>query len=96
MSQLLRSGASLQPKQLLQRSDVRHHVSKLLYANEWAKSIEESHPMSEARTVTLAKHWEDVAKIKQALHGVHDKLLPVLHNKQTYNEVMSGTQTAWF
>lgn len=75
---------------------MRHHLSKLLYANEWATSIEESHPVSEARSVTLAKHWEDVNKIKQALQGVQNKLLPVMQSRQQYDEVMAGARTAWF
>ena len=75
---------------------MRHHLSKLLYADEWAKSIEESHPVSEARNVTLTKHWEDVGKIKKALRDVQHKLLPIMKSRQLYNEVMGSTQTAWF
>lgn len=85
-----------QVRQLLLRPDVRHHLSKLLYADEWATSIEESHPISEARSVTLAKHWEDVSKIKQALQSVQDKLLPVMQSRQLYDEVMAGAHAAWF
>ena len=75
---------------------MRHHLSKLLYADEWATSIEESHPVSEARSVTLAKHWEDVSKIKEALQSVQNTLLQVLQNRQLYHEVMAGAKTAWF
>ena len=84
------------PKQLLQRPDIRQHLSKLLYAKEWAKSIAQSHPVSEARTVTLAKHWEDVDKIQQALGDVQQDLLPLLQNRQKYNKLMGGTHTSWF
>lgn len=85
-----------QVRQLLLRPDVRHHLSKLLYADDWATSIEESHPVSEARNVTLAKHWEDVSNLKQALQSVQDRLLPVMRNRQLYDEVMAGAHAAWF
>ena len=75
---------------------MRQHLSKLLYADEWATSIEESHPVSKARSVTLAKHWEDVDKIKEALQTVQKKLLPVMQSRQLYDEVIAGAQTAWF
>ena len=78
------------------RPDVRHHLSKLLYAEEWAKSIEESHPVSEARAVTLAKHWEDVGKIKKVLHHVQNELLPMMQSRKRYSEVMGNIHTAWF
>ena len=83
-------------RQLLLRPDVRHHLSKLLYADEWAKSIKESHPVSEALSVTLAKHWEDVSKIRDALQSVQTKLLPIMQDRQLYDKVMAGTATAWF
>ena len=83
-------------RNLLLRPDVRHHLSKLLYAAEWAKSIEESHLVSEARSVTLAKHWEDVDKIREALHNVQNKLLPIMQSRRLYDSVMAGTKTAWF
>ena len=85
-----------QAKQLLTRPDVRHHLSKLLYADEWANSIQESHPKSEAREVTLAKHWEDVAKLKAVLENVQNKLLPLMQNRQLYNEVMGHAHASWF
>ncbi len=85
-----------QAKQLVLRPDVRHHLSKLLYAEEWARSIEESHPVTEARDLTLAKHWEDVRKIQQVLHNVQNELMPMLQSRQRYNKVMGPTHTAWF
>lgn len=85
-----------QAKQLLSRPDVRHHLSKLLYADEWAESIQESHPESEAREVTLAKHWEDVAKLKAVLENVQNKLLPLMQNRQLYNDVMGNAHGSWF
>ena len=75
---------------------MRHHLSKLLYATDWAASIEESHPVSEAREVTLAKHWEDVAKLKSVLHSVQNKLLPVMQDRQLYDQVMGRAHAAWF
>ena len=95
---LLRSGhdSLQQASQLLVRPDVRHHLSKLLYAEEWAKSIQESHPVSEARSATVANHWNDVSKIKEALQNVQNKLLPVMQNRKLYDEVMGGKPTAWF
>ena len=85
-----------QARQLLLRPDVRHHLSKLLYADEWAASIEESHPVSEARSVTLANHWDDVKKIKEALQSVQNKVLPIMQSRKLYDEVMAGARTAWF
>lgn len=85
-----------QATQLLRRPDVRHHLSKLLYANEWAQSIQESHPVSEARSATLAKHWDDVKKIKEALLNVQNKLLPIMQSRRLYDEVTAGGQSTWF
>lgn len=84
-----------QAAQLLLRPDVRHHLSKILYAEDWARSIDESHPVSEARSVTLAKHWEDVAKLKSVLHVVHSKLLPVMQDRTKYAKLV-GESYAWF
>ncbi|KAL3160469.1 hypothetical protein ABBQ32_010786 [Trebouxia sp. C0010 RCD-2024] len=98
LGHILQSGhdSLQQASQLLLRPDVRHHLSKLIYAEEWAKSIQESHPVSEARSATLAKHWNDVNKIKEALHNVQNILLPVMQNRKQYDEVMAGKRTAWF
>lgn len=85
-----------QAQQLLSRPDVRHHLSKLLYADEWAKSIAESHPVSEAREVTLEKHWDDVAKLKAVLGNVQYKLLPIMQDRLLYNQTMGNAYAAWF
>lgn len=44
----------------LLRAGVREHLCKLVYADEWARSVEESHDDSEARRQALDTHWQEV------------------------------------
>lgn len=46
---------------------VRQHVLKLAYADEWRRSLVESHPPGAALDAVLAKHVAEVATIRQAL-----------------------------
>eukprot|EP00899_Mesostigma_viride_P010657 jgi/Mesvir1/19593/Mv26413-RA.1 len=43
------------------------HVCKLVYVDEWAASLEQSHPACESRDRILERHWSEVAAIKRAL-----------------------------
>ena len=49
------------------RPDVRKHVCRLVYAEEWARSIEESHPEGQERDEVVQQHWHEVELIKRAL-----------------------------
>ena len=51
----------------LMRPDVRKHVCRLVYAEEWARSIEESHPEGQERDEVVQQHWHEVELIKRAL-----------------------------
>ncbi|KAG1675869.1 hypothetical protein FOA52_001526 [Chlamydomonas sp. UWO 241] len=46
---------------------VRKHVVRLVYASEWARSIEESHPEGRGRDEAVAQHWREVDIIRRAL-----------------------------
>ncbi|GLC68387.1 hypothetical protein PLESTF_000685600 [Pleodorina starrii] len=58
----------------LMHPSVRQHVCKLVYASEWAKSLEESHGDSEARSAMLEQHHREVSIIQRSL----GKYLPVV------------------
>ena len=45
----------------------RQLLAKYIYAEEWATSLVESHPSSEARDQVVTKHRQDVAMIKEGL-----------------------------
>lgn len=51
----------------LMQPAVRQHVLKLAYADEWRRSLVESHPPGAALDAVLAKHVAEVATIRQAL-----------------------------
>ncbi|KAG2445831.1 hypothetical protein HXX76_000435 [Chlamydomonas incerta] len=53
---------------------VRQHVSKLAYAEEWARSLEESHGDSGSRAAMLEQHHKEVDIIRRSLA----KYLPVV------------------
>jgi hypothetical protein len=61
-------GSSPEPLRVLMGRDFRHMFARLVYANEWAESIEESHEPSGARDAALDNHWMDVEQIKIAAH----------------------------
>lgn len=54
------------PHDRLLNSKLRNLIAKIIYAREWADSIEQSHSDSAARNMALQKHWKDVAVISQA------------------------------
>lgn len=62
--------------QFLMQPKYRKHIVKLVYAEEWAQSIIESHEPSEGRDVLLANHWQDVEKIRNAFRHY----LPVIES----------------
>ncbi len=47
----------------------RRHLSKLVYAAEWAQSLRESHPPGPALDAALTQHWQEVGVIDRALGG---------------------------
>jgi len=57
---------SPEPLRVLMERDFRHLFARLVYAREWALSIEESHDPSDARDAALENHWMDVQRIKEA------------------------------
>jgi hypothetical protein len=55
--------------ELASRPELRTLLAKVLYAREWADSIEESHLKDdESVPKTVQKHWDDVGKIVQGLY----------------------------
>ena len=51
----------------LMQPHVRKHVARLVFAEEWERSIVESHPASPARDRAVEKHRSDVGLIQKAL-----------------------------
>ncbi|PNW74928.1 hypothetical protein CHLRE_12g504100v5 [Chlamydomonas reinhardtii] len=68
---------------------VRQHVSKLVYAEEWARSLEESHGDSDTRGAMLEQHHKEVDIIRRSLA----KYLPVVE-KLAKGQVAAPMQ--WF
>ena len=50
----------------LMSPEARKHVMRLVYAEEWAKSIQESHPCSPERDEVVRQHWNEVEQIRRA------------------------------
>lgn len=40
---------------------------QVLYAREWAASLEQSHPLTEAREAAVRDHWHDVEMIESRI-----------------------------
>ena len=53
----------------LLRPEMRKHLMKVVHADEWAKSIEASHPDTPERKMALDTHWREVDVISRALAG---------------------------
>ena len=51
------------------RPEMRKHLMKVVHADEWAKSIEASHPDTPERKMALDTHWREVDVISRALAG---------------------------
>lgn len=51
----------------LMQPAIRPHVCKYVYADEWAKSLAESHPPGPALESAVARHVEEVGTIRTAL-----------------------------
>jgi Rps23 Pro-64 3,4-dihydroxylase Tpa1-like proline 4-hydroxylase len=60
----LPDASDAQVLQYLSQSKLRKHVAKLVYADEWAQSIRESHEESDGRQQLLETHWRDVQKLQ--------------------------------
>lgn len=58
------------PYRQLLAPQVHSHLCKLVYADEWARSIEESHAPSPALYRTLETHWREVETIAEVLAPV--------------------------
>ena len=61
-----RAAAPSTRRQLLSPK-VYGHLCKLVYADEWARSIEESHAPSAALFQALETHWREVETIAEVL-----------------------------
>jgi hypothetical protein len=46
---------------------IRKHLLKLVYSDEWATSLKESHPEGPARDEVIQKHNKEVEVIRRAL-----------------------------
>lgn len=57
----------VQPGGLPADASMQKLASKVQYAEEWALSLEQSHPDSVAREQAIEKHWADVGMIKEML-----------------------------
>ncbi|KAF8068329.1 EGLN3 [Scenedesmus sp. PABB004] len=53
----------------LMQPTVRQHVCKLAHAEEWERSIRESHPANEHTEAALARHREELGVVRRALAG---------------------------
>lgn len=88
--------STLQLKAWLLRPDLRRHLAKLLYADEWAESIRESHPDTPARGDAIGQHWREVDLIQSALAPHHEQLLGVLEDREAHAATLAGAHVPWF
>jgi hypothetical protein len=58
------------PWSALLRAGVREHLCKLVYADEWAASLAESHARTPGLDDVIAGHWAEVSAIAQTLAPV--------------------------
>ncbi|KAL6750513.1 prolyl 4-hydroxylase [Haematococcus lacustris] len=73
---------------------IRHHATKLAYAEEWEQSLRESHPASPMLEAMLAQHNSEVQHISKALQ----RYLPVIDRLKSEPELveLALRQTSWF
>ncbi len=57
----------------------RTALCKLLYAEEWADSLQQSHAPSAQRQAVIDKHWADVQLIARFFREYSDFVLPLQH-----------------
>jgi len=53
----------------------RKHFARVMYAQEWAESLQQSHPPSPALQAAIEEHWKTVSTV---LHVFQDSI-PYLH-----------------
>jgi len=63
------AAAAAEEARALLRPDLRKHLMKVVFAEEWAASIAAAHPESEPRAALLSTHWHEVGIISRALAG---------------------------
>lgn len=76
----------------LLRPEIRKHVVKAALGGEWAKSIEESHPDSEARSIALQTHWREIDLLKSAIEPV---LRAAGISLEEFSQAASGAKISW-
>uniref|UniRef100_A0A383WJL7 Fe2OG dioxygenase domain-containing protein n=1 Tax=Tetradesmus obliquus TaxID=3088 RepID=A0A383WJL7_TETOB len=78
----------------LMQPAVRQHVCKLAYADEWERSILESHPACEATEGALDKHRQEVAAISKALSKFQPGLGQLLSAAAVLDAASRASQAA--
>ncbi|GFR46885.1 hypothetical protein Agub_g8526 [Astrephomene gubernaculifera] len=68
---------------------VKQHVCKLVYGEEWAQSLQESHAESAVREAMLQQHWREVDVIRRSL----GKYLPTI---ERLRQGELRTRVEWF
>ena len=61
--------AAAEEARALLAPNLRKHLMKVIFAQEWAESIVAAHPDSTGRTAALETHWREVDVIARALAG---------------------------
>ena len=82
-------------QRLLKEPDVRKSITKLVHAEEWKRSLHDSHPVSSARAQTTANFDQEIALLQQEL----GKFVPVvgeLRGNQQLLETAQKQSYAWF
>ena len=81
--------------ELLQEPEVRKAVTKLAYAEEWATSLQESHPDSEARATTLAQFWKEVEVLRREVLRVAPGMQDIIEGGKA-REAALQFEHSWF
>ena len=71
----------------LREPEVRKALTKVAFANEWATSLRESHPDSEARNVALESFDAEVSFIRREIEAIFGGISSV--------ESSRNERTAW-
>ena len=74
---------------------MRKSITKLVHAEEWKRSLHDSHPASAARAQTMTNFDHEVALLQREL----GKIVPVggeLSGNQQLHETAQKQEYAWF
>lgn len=64
-------------EEALQHPELRKHIQKLYYADEWAQSIVDSHPESAATSSMLEQFHQELDAVRRAMSQLLPSARPI-------------------